>query len=226
MKVFFTYIDWTLEASPRVFYVGKGDDRRIKQRERNAYWKRIAAKYGWRREVVFGTREEQAALDFEIQLIAEYKTYTYDNHDRWGCNFTRGGEGISGYCHTEFARARIGDASRGAKNGFYGKRHTTDCRQMISERTSEAMVGVPKTAATRVKMKVAAARRTPNHYAVLHERSKPVECLTLEGEFVAEYKSAAEAVSLSHSRFTHSGISEACHDKVKTHRGLVWRFKL
>lgn len=127
--IFYVYVDWTTEESPRAFYVGKGNESRVKERDRNEYWQRVAAKHGWRREVVFGTREEKVALDLETQLIKEHKTYTYDNPDRWGCNFTRGGDGTSGYKHTEEHRARM----RGEGNPFYGKKHSDEMYKKWSE---------------------------------------------------------------------------------------------
>jgi len=68
--VFFTYIDWTTEEIARAFYVGKGNESRVRERKRNLYWQRVAAKYGHVREVVFATKDERMALDFEIEMIA------------------------------------------------------------------------------------------------------------------------------------------------------------
>jgi hypothetical protein len=99
-RIFFVYVDWTLENVPRTFYVGKGNKDRIQKRERNAYWKSIAAKYGWRRDVILATKDEQFALEQEIVTIREFKTYHYDRNDGWGCNFTRDGEGTSGHPRT------------------------------------------------------------------------------------------------------------------------------
>jgi len=97
MTVFFVYIDWTLESSPRVFYVGKGNERRVGLRDRdNSHWKRIASKYGWRREVVLATKDEAFALDEEKRFIKEHRTFQgYDDY-LWGANKTLGGEGTSG----------------------------------------------------------------------------------------------------------------------------------
>jgi hypothetical protein len=99
-RIYFVYVDWTTEAIPRAFYVGMGDKHRIGVRDRNRLWKRVAAKHGWRREVLLATKSKAFAYDQEIELIAELKTYHYNNEDDWGCNFTRGGDGsIGGYKH-------------------------------------------------------------------------------------------------------------------------------
>lgn len=94
--VFYNYIDWTLEVQPRPFYVGKGKYHRTKLRERNAYWKNIVAKYGWRREIVLATKDEKFALEEEKRRIAELGTFEDGTPGRWGANLTEGGEGRSG----------------------------------------------------------------------------------------------------------------------------------
>lgn len=116
--VFFVYIDWTFDENPRAYYVGKGKLIRIKQRERNAYWKNIATKHGWRREIVLATKDEQFAFSEEIRHIAELGTFENGEPRRWGANLSEGGEGQSG---------RVG-----ALNGFFGRKHTQATRLKMS----------------------------------------------------------------------------------------------
>ncbi len=95
MKVFFTYVDWTLEAPPRVFYVGKGNENRIKTRERNRDWKVISKELGWRREVVFVSLNEDAAYEAEKWLVQHHNTFR-----GWGANHNQGGWGSrTGWTH-------------------------------------------------------------------------------------------------------------------------------
>jgi len=112
VTVFFTYIDWTLENIPRAFYVGKGTERRLKERERNSRWKRIAAKYGWRREPILATTEEAYAFEQEILGILELGTNKYSSQYRWGANMTAGGEGTTGHRDSQETRCKKGQASR------------------------------------------------------------------------------------------------------------------
>jgi hypothetical protein len=112
-SLWFVYIDWTTEEVPRAFYVGKGCKKRVQTRERNEYWKRIANKYGWRREVIMSTKDEQFVFEQEVAWIATMGTYHYDRDDGWGCNFTRGGEGPSGYHHDDVAKKRISETHKG-----------------------------------------------------------------------------------------------------------------
>lgn len=142
-RYFYTYIDVTNDGRP--FYVGKGDLRRIQQRERGQLWCRIAKSHGYsRRVIVFETLNEQWALEREIELIAQLKTNMLRSVEgHWGANLTDGGDGTSGFKHTEEAkrkirealskrivtsetRARIGDLHR-------GRRHSEESRQKISQ---------------------------------------------------------------------------------------------
>lgn len=122
MTAFFTYIDWTLESTPRPFYVGKGTSHRVQLIQRNRKHTNVAAKYGHRREVVLMTSVEQIAIEHEVSLICELKTY----HELCdiGCNFTLGGEGISGYKHSDDAKRRM---SR------LGSKHTPETREKMSQ---------------------------------------------------------------------------------------------
>ncbi len=146
--MFYVYVDRTVDDS-RPFYVGKGTLRRTRTAKRNIVWQRIAAKHGWRREVVFGTRIESAAFDLERELIAQFDTF-----HGWGANLSEGGEGPSGYTHTDEARRKICEAQTGKKWGpcpaltgsrhpFYGKKHTTEA----NERNRQAHLGIKNKAA-------------------------------------------------------------------------------
>ena len=70
-KLCYDYLDWTREPEPRVFYVGKGNYKRsfVKITRRNQKHTNVTNKYGQRREVVLGTKDEQFAFDIEIELI-------------------------------------------------------------------------------------------------------------------------------------------------------------
>lgn len=142
MKIFFVYLDWTLEDIPRPFYVGKGQLARVKRYERNAYWKNIAAKYGWHREVVFATKDEQFSFEEEKRLITELGTFEDGTLGRWGANLTEGGEGPSGWKpSSEWKDARRGERNPrfGATNGpFLGMKHSeaTRLKQSVAHQGS------------------------------------------------------------------------------------------
>jgi len=97
-KKFYVYVDFRGDDG-RPFYVGKGNEGRVKGLKRNELHSRIKNKHGIIREVVFETHSEQEAFKKEIQLIQELQTHV--DHGNGGANFTLGGDGISGYKFTK-----------------------------------------------------------------------------------------------------------------------------
>lgn len=95
--LFYVYVDWTDDPNSEIqlaFYVGKGNENRVRGTERNNHHKHIAAKHGMVREVIFETVVEQEAFAKEIEMIAEYHTFVDDpEYNGFGCNYTPGGEG-------------------------------------------------------------------------------------------------------------------------------------
>lgn len=89
--MFHTYIDWTDDGKP--FYVGMGDDHRIYvMSPRNKRYDHVARKHGRRREVVQSFEDRQGAVDLEVRLIAEHRTFVDDPlYNGIGCNYIRGG---------------------------------------------------------------------------------------------------------------------------------------
>ena len=139
---------------PRAFYVGKGQLVRVQDQERdNDHWRRIVAKYGFRREVIFATKDESYAFMQEILGILEHGTFCRSTQYRWGANKTAGGEGISGYVHTLEARHKMSEAHTGKvlscvtrqklsniasqrtgeKHSMFGKHHSEQVRLNMSK---------------------------------------------------------------------------------------------
>lgn len=102
--MFYVYVDYR-EDDGKPFYVGKGNDDRVKDLNRNQLHTNIKNKHGMFRKVVFETLSEQDAFDKEVQLIQELKTHI--DFDEGGANFTLGGEGTSGCKHTDEQRKKL-----------------------------------------------------------------------------------------------------------------------
>jgi hypothetical protein len=114
MKTFHTYIDWTLEDVPRPFYVGKGNDGRARNPERNQKHRYVRKMFGFRREIVFSSIDEKACFSEEIKLIRELHTYIHDEAADMeiACNFTYGGDGASGWIPTPTQRENMSKAQK------------------------------------------------------------------------------------------------------------------
>ena len=88
------------KTNGEVFYVGKGKNwRATNKTQRNKFWKRVVKKYGLVVEIVEKDIQEWYAHELEKDLIA-----LYGRRDQGSgplVNLTDGGEGSSGYKHTE-----------------------------------------------------------------------------------------------------------------------------
>lgn len=82
------------ESDGSVFYVGKGTlNRAWDRRKRTLWWRNIVAKHGLSVAIVKNEMPEACAFSLEKALIRAYSGQL--------CNLTDGGEGSSGYRHTE-----------------------------------------------------------------------------------------------------------------------------
>lgn len=84
-----------------VFYVGKGNRwRENATKNRNKHWHRMVNKYGKIVKVVAKGLTNQEACLLEKKLIKEIGRHNL-------VNYTDGGEGSSGYCHTKAALIKM-----------------------------------------------------------------------------------------------------------------------
>ncbi len=153
MKIFFVYVDWTTEETPRPFYVGKGTAKRVEELQRNQVWERIATKHGITRRVEMGTRDESFALEHERVLIAFHNTYM-----GWGANLTEGGEGCSGYKHTDEARRVMSEKNLGREAWNRNRPVPSEVREKIAaalKGSNNANFGVSKSEKTKAKLRAA-----------------------------------------------------------------------
>lgn len=127
--LFFVYVDRT--DAGEVFYVGKGNYWRVLDPRRNKKHRRVAARCGFNREIVWETPDDRAACAFEQQLIEFFGTYTTDWSDLTiACNFTLGGDGMRmpGHRCDVATRQKISAALKGKAKS------TTHCLAMSARR--------------------------------------------------------------------------------------------
>lgn len=116
MKTFYTYEDWTQEATPRCFYVGKGDADRVAKSQRNRQHAQIVETLGLDRRIVLTTEVEAEALDLERMLIVKHHTHLNDSqYNGIGCNRTLGGQGNSGRIVSDETRRKISESKKGKR---------------------------------------------------------------------------------------------------------------
>jgi hypothetical protein len=132
--LFHLYEHWRTDKNVP-FYIGKGNDERVSHivRDNNRH-KTICnflKKTGHKvvQIIVFSSEIEQEILDAEVADIAAYREAGIKI-----CNKTDGGDGVSGYRHTEEARLKISKNSNERYNGELGpkNRETASAAQIAS----------------------------------------------------------------------------------------------
>lgn len=107
MDIFYVYQHIRLDEN-NIFYVGKGKNfRHSETSNRNKYWHNIVNKSGFRYEIVFDKLDEELALLVEMELIDKYRKLNYKL-----VNMTDGGEGVSGYKHTDETKKLLGEMNK------------------------------------------------------------------------------------------------------------------
>ena len=108
-KDFYVYVH-TRATDGSIFYVGKGESKRAWSKvSRNRHWKYIVAKHDYNVTILLNNLTEEQAFILEKQTIA---TLGRENL----CNMTDGGEGMSGFLHSEETRNKMSKSRKGNTN--------------------------------------------------------------------------------------------------------------
>ena len=115
-----------------IFYIGKGKgNRAFTKSNRSQYWKNVVAKHGLQIDFVVKDVDEELAFLVEAECI--------DQNKKLGIkliNMTDGGEGASGYKHTETHREKMKGNKFGASTwgtSFKGKTHSDEQKAKWAE---------------------------------------------------------------------------------------------
>lgn len=138
MKDFYVY-EYFIVDTNEIFYVGKGTgNRKNELHNRNEYFKSVYNKYKCEVRIILDSLTNEEACQREIERIAELKAINQAK-----CNFTNGGTGWStGKLNPTALHPHFGKDNgmhtqnidfKGEKNPFYGKRHTEETKNQISE---------------------------------------------------------------------------------------------
>lgn len=86
-----------------LFYIGKGSLKRAHAKDnRNAHWKNIVAKHGYKVEVLAQWPTEVEAFEHEKFLISCFRDMGFTL-----ANITGGGDGLSGHKHSNESKAKM-----------------------------------------------------------------------------------------------------------------------
>jgi hypothetical protein len=122
--MYYVYQHKTIDTNS-IFYIGKGKGKRaFTKSNRSDYWKKVVAKHGLQVEFVVKDVDEEFAFLVEAECI--------DRNKKLGIkliNMTDGGEGASGYKHTETHKQKMKGNKFGASTwgiSFKGKTHSDE----------------------------------------------------------------------------------------------------
>jgi len=116
------------------FYVGKGQgDRAHRHSCRNIYWKRVVKKHGYLIRFVAKNLNEELAFLTEIERIDQLRRLGLDL-----TNMSDGGEGQTGYKHTDETKAKMALAHIGSIGPWRGKKFPDEIKQKISAKLTES----------------------------------------------------------------------------------------
>lgn len=227
-----------------VFYIGKGCGRRARnQNGRSILWNRVVSKHGLTVTILHDQLSEADAFRLECAEIEARRPL---------CNFTDGGEGISGYTHTNETKEALRRAHAGRKQdpevvarraiSLRGKKRTPEqCASLVNN-----MLGKKHTDETRAKMRASHADRPPprpdvvERVAEFHrgrkrsaesrarmsaaQPKKPVRCI--DNGIVFDSVSSAAGWIRQSGRETASkqGIWFAAQGRLKTAYGYRWEY--
>lgn len=165
-----------------------------------------------------------AALDAaEVRLIAGLGTHVSLGR---GYNMTLGGDGLSGYKHTDRTKQKMSESRRGEKNHNYGRRFgislngmSEELKQRFSdERQGEGnpMFGRKQSDEAKAKIVAELKRRV--------RKVTPVFQLSQEGEVLHKYDSAqAASEAMVGRKSADCKILACCRGLLQTYHGFKWK---
>jgi len=130
------YVYMYLDQNNVPFYIGKGNGNRYKVqshlREDQAFLKNKINKVG----------NSNVKIHFLHKDISEEEAFRWERYwikyigrrdlkEGTLCNLTDGGEGQSGFIHSEESKQKMRKAHKGEKNSMYGKSHTEVAKQKM-----------------------------------------------------------------------------------------------
>jgi hypothetical protein len=139
---YYVYEHWRLDRD-ECFYVGKGrGGRAYSMKNRNRHHQAVVAKLrrigsAFEVRIVSSGLYEHEAFELECKRIAFWRSSGVDL-----TNLTSGGEGISGFRHSEETRKKLSDLNKGVPSPLRGKPLSEETKKKLSEIAKKR--GAPK----------------------------------------------------------------------------------
>jgi hypothetical protein len=180
-----------------VFYVGLGTGNRAhnKWAGRNKFWDNYVNKHGFNVEIIADNLTRKQAEKIEMKLIAELGRRQIDEGGIL-VNRSSGGEGSTGYTHTEEFKRKLSEQRKGK------------CTRKVRKLSPEAKA--------KISNKLKGRKGSRNRITLQYDK---------QGNFIREWGSAKEAELVTGARSIWEVASGYQNQKYKSSGGYVWRFK-
>lgn len=128
-NIYYVY-EYYIVDTDEVIYVGKGKDKRYKDtKHRNKFFKDMYSTHNCYVRIIYNNLSETEAFEKEKQLIELYKNTKPEYRLT---NQTDGGEGISGYKHTEEYKLKYSKMLKGENNPNYNNKWSDEQKRNLS----------------------------------------------------------------------------------------------
>jgi hypothetical protein len=179
-----------------IFYVGKGNEKRVKVvgRNHNKYHMRIVKKYGGARNIIVRKilcKSENDAFDLKIKIISKLKQLGANL-----TNFTDGGEGASGYLHSDENKQKMSQkAKERASREDWKSKASENAKRYFSNPENR------KKQSDRVKKQLSSPEAKAAHSARLKKAlSNPETKLKMSRSAIDRFKRPEEKIAKSKER--------------------------
>jgi hypothetical protein len=213
MRVYYVYCHRD-PITKEIFYIGKGTGNRAYVfQSRGKYWINYVKKYGLPIiEILYDNLSEEESFILEKQLIENLGRKDLKNGSL--VNLTNGGEGCSGLIHSDKTKKIISESRKGKSNNK-GKTWT----QKVKSIAKGSKRGKYKT--RKDKGKTFSQEMKENFKEGKRNKTKNVLQYDLEGNFIKEWRSAADVVDVLKLKGIYN-----CLTGISTHSGgFVWKYK-
>ena len=208
--MFCTYAHYTPQG--RLFYIGKGSSERRAHymQGRNNYWNKIVSKYGKPEvQILANWDTEEEAFSHEVLLISCFRDMGHEL-----ANLTDGGDGTSGYKHTEEHRKKNSLAKMG--HAFNkGRKHSEETKRKCGAKN----VGRIHTKEEKQKR---AAKLLGNKNAIGNTSRRTYKWI---GTNIVDNSNIEfiGCVKLIEAGFQYPNVIKCIAGKRKSHKGYTWR---
>jgi len=129
MNEYYTYAYLREDGTP--YYIGKGKGRRVYNSHIRQNKTNLKPKDSSRILLLKENLTEEEANKHEIYMISVFgRKYLGTGILR---NMTNGGDGISGYSHTEETKKLLSEKTSGKNHTWYGRKHTEESKRKMRE---------------------------------------------------------------------------------------------